>query len=82
MQPGYFKTKQLWQDNNRLAAANLKFSDGTIKTVFFPDEMKEQKIDIDDIKTKSVIITIKDVYRGDADAKDTLISEVKFVVEK
>ncbi len=81
IEPGYFKTDELWQKNNRLASATIKFSDGTIKSVKFPDDMKEQIIDTDNIKTKSVMLTIKDVYEGRTDSEDTLISEVSFIVE-
>lgn len=80
IEPGYFKTEELWRKNNRLAVANFKFSDGTTRSFNFPNEMKEQKIDVGNVKTKYVMITIKDTYAGQADSIDTLISEVKFVV--
>ena len=79
--PGYFKTQELWSKNNRLASAVFEFSDQTTKIVDFPDKMEEQKIDVGGVRTKSVLIRIKGYHRGLADAKDTLISEVSFVVE-
>ena len=81
IQPGYFKTAELWRKNNRLSAVTIEFSDKSSRVVEFPDEMKEQTIDARDIKTKSVFIKIKDIYPGATDSKDTLISEVSFVVE-
>lgn len=82
IEPGYFKTDELWRKNNRLSSANFKFSNGKSKTFKFTDKMKEQKVDVGNVKTKSVMITIKDIYPGQTDSKDTLISEVKFVVQK
>lgn len=82
IEPGYFKTDELWRKNNRLATASFKFSNGKSKTFKFTDKMKEQKVDVGNVKTKSVMITIKDIYPGQTDAKDTLISEVKFVVQE
>ena len=82
IEPGYFKTEELWRKNNRLSSANFKFSDGTTRSFDFENEMKEQKIDVGSVKTKSVMITIKDIYAGQSDSIDTLISEVKFVVQE
>ena len=79
--PGYFKTHELWRKNNRLKSVTLQFSDQLTKVINFPDKMEEQKIDLGSIKTKSVLIRIKSYYRGQNDAKDTLLSEVSFVVE-
>ncbi len=81
IQPGYFKTQKIWNDNNRLSSAVFTFSDKSKQTFSFPNEMTEQKLNIGGVKTKSVMIGIKGIYKGQADAQDTLISEVKFVVE-
>lgn len=81
IEPGYFKTEELWRKNNRLKSAILKFSNGTYKVYDFPDELKKQKLDLGNVKTKSVMLTIKDVHAGRRDSKDTLISEVQFVVK-
>lgn len=81
IEPGYFKTDELWQKNNRIATANFKFSDGTTKNVSFPDEMKEQKVEFNNVRTKSVMITVNDIHAGLSDSQDTLISEVKFIVD-
>ena len=79
--PGYFKTRELWSKNNRVSSAVLEFSDKLKKTVSFSNKMEEQVIDLSGIKTKSVLIRIKGYYPGRTDRKDTLISEVKFIVE-
>ena len=81
IQPGYFKTEELWKKNNRVSSAVLEFSDGSKKMVQFDDEMKDKSISLQNKKTKSVLIRIKSVYPGASDSKDTLISEVSFVVE-
>jgi len=79
--PGYFKTRELWSKNNRVSSAVLEFSDKLKKTVSFPDKMEEQVVDLSGIKTKSVLVRIKGYYPGRTDRKDTLISEVKFIIE-
>ncbi len=81
IQPGYFKTNDIWRKNNRVAELVVEFSDKTTRTFNFPDEMTEQKLDVGGVKTKSVFMAIKDIYPGASDSVDTLISEVKFVVE-
>jgi hypothetical protein len=81
IEPGYFKTEELWRKNNRLSSVSIRFSDGTDKSVSFPNVMKQQKINTGNVKTKSVMITIKDIFPGQADSEDTLISEVKFEIE-
>ncbi|MGI8669259.1 MAG: discoidin domain-containing protein [Aridibacter sp.] len=81
IQPGYFKTSELWNDNNRLSSADFIFSDKSKQTFNFPNEMTGQKLNVGGVKTKSVMIAIKDIYKGKKDKEDTLISEVKFVVE-
>ncbi len=81
IEPGYFKTDELWRKNNRVKEIKLKFSSGETRGFEFPSEMKEQKLDLSNVKTKSVMITIMDFYPGEADAEDTLISEVKFIIK-
>jgi hypothetical protein len=82
IEPGYFKTPELWRKNNRLAEIILTFSDRSKQSYGFKDLMKEQKFDVGNVKTESVMITIRDIYPGQTDSKDTLISEVRFVVEE
>jgi hypothetical protein len=79
--PGYFKTRETWMKNNRVANAAFAFSDGTTQNYSFTDEMKTQVVNAGRVKTKWVKITIEDVYTGAADADDTLISEVSFSIE-
>jgi hypothetical protein len=81
IEPGYFKSAEIWRKNNRLATVDLQFSDGTTRTFRFSDTMKEQKIAIGGVRTRSVKITIRDIYAGQSDSEDTLISEVSFIVE-
>lgn len=81
IQPGYFKTPQIWRDNNRVAEALVEFSDGTSQTASFSDEMQTQTIDVGSKQTGWVRITIEDVYAGADDSEDTLVSEVSFVTE-
>ncbi|MDQ4121622.1 MAG: discoidin domain-containing protein [Acidobacteriota bacterium] len=81
IQPGYFKTPQIWRDNNRVSEALIEFSDGTSRTATFSDQMQTQTIDVGQKQTRWVRITIEDVYTGEHDSEDTLISEVSFVTE-
>lgn len=76
IQPGYFKSPQIWAGNNRLAAVTAQFSDGSSRELTFADSMTSQKVDVGAIKTKWVRFVIKSVYYG-ADP-DTALSEVAF----
>ena len=81
IEPGYFKTNEIWGKNNRLKSATVKFSDNSTRRFEFRDVMEEQKLEVGNVKTKSVMISIKSVYPGKTDSRDTLISEVSFIVE-
>ncbi len=81
IQPGYFKTPAIWRKNNRLASVIVEFSDNSKRDFNFADVMKEQTLEAGGIKTKSVFIVVKDIFPGESDSKDTLISEVSFIVE-
>jgi hypothetical protein len=74
--PGYFKSSQIWAQNNRLAAATLQFSDGSSRHFTFPDRMERQSLDVGAIKTRWVRLVIDDVYTGTD--PDTAVSEVTF----
>jgi len=74
--PGYFKSPEIWKQNNRVARAILHFSNGTSKVVNFPDEMERQAIDLGSVKTRWLRLEIAQVYRGSD--PDTAISEVVF----
>ena len=75
-QPGYFKSPQIWAQNNRLAAVTAYFSDGSSREITFVDRMESQKVDIGSVRTKWVRFVIKSVYYG-ADP-DTALSEIAF----
>ena len=75
-QPGYFKSPQIWAENNRLAAVTAQFSDGSSREITFDDRMESQKVDIGSIRTKWVRFVIKSVYYGSD--PDTALSEIAF----
>jgi hypothetical protein len=79
--PGYFKTPELWKQNNRLAGVTFYFSDNSSQRFTFPDRMVEQRLEVGGIKTGFVRMTIDDYYPGAVDAEDTPISSVAFVWE-
>jgi F5/8 type C domain-containing protein len=74
--PGYFKSPQIWAQNNRIAAATLQFSDGSSRHFTFPDIMERQTLDVGAIKTRWVRLVIDDVFKGTD--PDSAISEVAF----
>jgi hypothetical protein len=74
--PGYFKSTDIWKENNRLAAATAYFSDGSSRDLTFSDRMESQKFDVGTVKTKFVRLVIKQVYDGTD--PDTAISEIAF----
>lgn len=74
--PGYFKSPQIWAQNNRIAAATLQFSDGSSNRFTFPDQMERQTLDVGAIKTRWVRLVIDNVFSGTD--PDTAISEVTF----
>lgn len=79
--PGYFKNRDVWAKNNRVARISVQFSDGSQQEFSLTDSMQTQSFEIGRINTKSVKITILEVFKGTSDADDTLISEVSFVAE-
>jgi hypothetical protein len=74
--PGYFKSPDIWKQNNRLAAVTAYFSDGSSRELNFQDVMQSQKFDVGTVKTKFVRLVIKQVYYGTD--PDTAISEIAF----
>jgi len=76
IQPGYFKSPEIWKENNRLASATISFSDGSSRELTFTDLMQSQKFDVGSVKTKWVKLVIKSVYYGTD--PDTAISEIAF----
>ncbi len=82
IQPGYFKTPEIWGKNNRVSSIVVEFSDKSKRIYDFNNEMKPQTLDAGNTRTKSVFIAIKEIFRGSSDSEDTLISEVSFVTEK
>jgi hypothetical protein len=75
-QPGYFKTPQIWNQNNRLAAVTAHFSDGSSREITFNDRMESQKTDIGSVRTRWVRFVIKSVHYGSD--PDTALSEIAF----
>jgi hypothetical protein len=75
-QPGYFKSPQIWAENNRLAAVTAYFSDGSSRELTFTDQMESQKIDVGSVRTRWVRFIITSVYYGSD--PDTAVSEVAF----
>lgn len=80
--PGYFKSTELWSQNNRLAAATFYFSDGTSRRFTFPDRMQEQRLETGNVKTRWVRMVIEDTYAGSVDPEDTPISQMTFEVQE
>ena len=80
IQPGYFKSPQIWGENNRLASITAQFSDGTSRELKFADTMESQKIDVGSIRIRWVKLVIKSVYYGSnpGPSDDTGLSEVAF----
>ena len=76
IQPGYFKSPQIWAGNNRLATVTAQFSDGSSRELTFTDTMTSQKVDVGAIRTRWVRFVIKSVYYGTD--PDTAVSEVAF----
>ena len=77
--PGYFKSTDIWQRNNRLAQATLSFSNKTSREVGFDDAMEQQSVDTGGVKTRWVRLTINDIYPGNRpEGSDTAISEITF----
>jgi hypothetical protein len=75
-QPGYFKSPQIWNQNNRLASVTAHFSDGSSRELTFDDRMDSQKTDIGSVRTRWVRFVIKSVYYGSD--PDTALSEIAF----
>lgn len=76
IQPGYFKSPQIWAENNRIESLTAFFSDGSSRELTFANRMESQKVDVGSVKTRWVRLVIKSVYYGTD--PDTAISEVAF----
>jgi hypothetical protein len=76
IQPGYFKSPQIWAENNRLESVTVYFSDGSSRDLTFANRMDSQKVEVGAIRTRWVRFVIKSVYYGSD--PDTAISEVAF----
>lgn len=75
-QPGYFKSPEIWAQNNRIQTLTAYFSDGSSRDLNFENRMESQKVDIGSVRTRWVKFVIKSVYYGTD--PDTAISEVAF----
>ncbi|HSE16583.1 MAG TPA: protein kinase [Pyrinomonadaceae bacterium] len=80
IQPGYFKSLQIWKDNNRINTADIYFSDGTSRSLTFMNTNDTQQTQLGAVKTSWVRLTIKSVYKGANPGQydDTALSEVTF----
>ena len=80
IQPGYFKSAQVWAENNRLASVTVHFSDGSSRTLTCDDRMDTQRFDVGAIKTRWVRLVIGSVYEGTNPGPndDTALSEITF----
>ena len=80
IQPGYFKNPQVWKDNNRIAAADMLFSDGTSRPLTFTNDMNTQQTQLGAVKASWVRITITSIYPGTNPGRynDTALSDVTF----
>ncbi|MGZ8847017.1 MAG: discoidin domain-containing protein, partial [Pyrinomonadaceae bacterium] len=76
IQPGYFKSPQIWAQNNRLQTVTAQFSDGSSRQLNFDNRMESQKVDVGSVKTRWVRLTIGSIYYGTD--PDTAISEIAF----
>lgn len=76
IQPGYFKSPQIWAENNRIESLTVYFSNGTSREFTFANRMDSEKVDVGSVKTRWVRFVIKSVYYGTD--PDTAISEVAF----
>ena len=72
---GYFKSRRLFSENNRIAKIEMIFSDSTGMEFLLEDKMGWQTYELNK-ETDSIKIIIKDVYRG-SKYNDTCISEIK-----
>ena len=75
IEPGYFKSPQLWAKNNRPAVLTAQFSDGSSRQLVIANRMEDQKLDAGPVRTRWVRFVIQSVYTSDS---DTSISEVRF----
>jgi hypothetical protein len=75
VQPGYFKSNDRWDRNNRVATASLRLSDGRTLSVSFQDVMREQVVPVGGGPVTSATLVVESVYYG-GDREDTLISEI------
>ena len=81
--PGFFDDRY-WEDNNRVARAEIRFAGLTEYIeldVSFADEMVPQIVQFDPVTTTSARIRIGDVYPGSR-WDDTPISEVQFISDR
>lgn len=74
--PDHPKWGNVFHKNPRLKEVKLSFSDGSTQTVSFDDSHRPQVVNIDEVLTSTVRLTIRSVYPG-SEWKDTSLSEVQ-----
>jgi hypothetical protein len=81
IQNGYYKSEDLYYKNNRIKSVSITFDSGTSVTIDdMPDDYSgfyEYVFDAP-IDTRSVTITIGDVYIGSKYPDDTVVSDIEF----
>jgi hypothetical protein len=80
IQPGYFKSPDIWSQNNRLATVTVQFSDGSSRALSFDNRMDSQRADVGSVRTRWVRVIIRSVYPGTnpGATDDTGFSEIAF----
>lgn len=73
--PGYARDEEIYAENNRLKSFELEFSDGTKITKTLPDTYGMHFVEFSTVKTTSLKLTIKSVYKG-SKYNDTCIAEL------
>lgn len=73
---GYQKGETLYEKNGRPERVRLTFSDGSTREAVLSDTYGMQSIDLGDVRTASIKITILSVYPGST-YSDTAISEIR-----
>lgn len=73
---GFDRDERIFAANNRVRRVQVRFSDGSARSIEFQDQRGIQYASLPAITTNSLLITIETVYRG-ATYDDTAIAEVE-----
>ncbi len=75
--PDYPKLGDIFKMNNRLKVATIEFSNNSRFQIQLKDEDLMQAVNFPSTKTKSIKLTVDEIYAG-SKWKDLCISEIKF----